>query len=240
MSLGTLGLALLAGLLTSLSPCVLPLLPLVLGASSGERRLGPAALAGGLALSYVAVGLFVATIGFAIGLDSDVFRKVSAAILVLFGLVLLLPKLQNRFAFLASPIGDWADGRLRALAPSGLGGQFIIGLLLGALWSPCVGPTLGAASLLASQGKDLPSVALTMALFGVGAALPLLLIGMASRQTMARWRGALIGAGAAGKSALGALFIGLAGAVLLGFDKRLESALVEASPQWLTHLTTQF
>ena len=70
----TLGLAFLAGILSVLSPCVLPLLPLVLGAAASEHRLGPAALAGGLALSFVAIGLFVATVGFAIGLDAGVFR----------------------------------------------------------------------------------------------------------------------------------------------------------------------
>ena len=83
----TLGLAFLAGILSVLSPCVLPLLPLVLGAAASEHRLGPAALAGGLALSFVVIGLFVATIGFAIGLDAGVFRVAAAILLVLVGLV---------------------------------------------------------------------------------------------------------------------------------------------------------
>ena len=74
----TFGLAFLAGILSVLSPCVLPLLPLVLGAAASEHRLGPAALAAGLALSFVAIGLFVATVGFAVGLDGDVFRTVAA------------------------------------------------------------------------------------------------------------------------------------------------------------------
>ncbi|MGU3423203.1 cytochrome c biogenesis protein CcdA, partial [Methylobacterium sp. D54C] len=63
------GLAFLAGILSVLSPCVLPLLPLVLGAAASEHRLGPAALPAGRAQSFVAIGLFVATVGFAIGLD---------------------------------------------------------------------------------------------------------------------------------------------------------------------------
>ncbi len=94
----TLGLAFLAGLLSVLSPCVLPLLPLVLGAAASEHRLGPAALAGGLALSFVAIGLFVATIGFAIGLDAGVFRVAAAILLVLVGLVLMVPVAQTRRA----------------------------------------------------------------------------------------------------------------------------------------------
>ena len=87
----SLGLAFLAGLLSVLSPCVLPLLPLVLGAASSEHRYGPVALAGGLALAFVAIGLFVATIGFGLGLDTDVFRKGAALLLVGLGLVLMLP-----------------------------------------------------------------------------------------------------------------------------------------------------
>ena len=77
----------------------------------------------------------------------------------------------------------------------GLGGQFAVGLLLGAVWSPCVGPTLGAASLLAAQGRDLGQVALTMFVFGLGAALPLLALGLASREVMMRWRHRLAAAG---------------------------------------------
>jgi len=73
MSAATLGLALLAGVLSVLSPCVLPLLPIVLGTAASQHRLGPAALAAGLALSFTAIGLFVATIGFAAGLDPEFF-----------------------------------------------------------------------------------------------------------------------------------------------------------------------
>ena len=76
MSIGTLGLAFLAGLLSILSPCVLPLLPIVLGAATSEHRLGPIFLAAGVALSFVAIGLFIATIGFGLGLDGDAFRFV--------------------------------------------------------------------------------------------------------------------------------------------------------------------
>jgi tripartite-type tricarboxylate transporter receptor subunit TctC len=74
MVIGTFGLAFLAGLLSVLSPCVLPLLPIVLGAAAMEHRMGPAALAGGVALSFVAIGLFVATAGFAIGLEIEFIR----------------------------------------------------------------------------------------------------------------------------------------------------------------------
>ena len=134
----------------------------------------------------------------------------------------------------------WADRRFGGAAGSGLAGQFAIGLLLGAVWSPCVGPTLGAASLLASQGQDLPQVALTMVLFGIGAALPLILLGLVSRATLMVVRARLMSAGKLGKALLGAAFILIGAAIVSGADKRVEAALVDASPQWLTELTTSF
>ncbi|MET0314615.1 MAG: cytochrome c biogenesis protein CcdA, partial [Hansschlegelia sp.] len=174
--LGTLALAFAAGLVTVLSPCVLPLIPLVMGAAATEHRFGPAALAAGLAVSFVAIGLFVATIGFSLGIDEDMFRPAAAVVMIAIGLVLLVPAAQARFALAAAPVGNWASERLEGASRAGLAGQFAVGLLLGAVWSPCVGPTLGAASLLASRGEHLWSVGLTMAVFGVGAALPPLLL----------------------------------------------------------------
>jgi cytochrome c biogenesis protein CcdA len=122
----------------------------------------------------------------------------------------------------------------------GLSKQFAVGLLLGAVWSPCVGPTLGAASLLAARAENLGLVALTMFAFGIGAALPLLLIGMMSREALARWRGRMLAAGNSGKLIMGAILVATGIMILTGYDKRLESILVEASPAWLTELTTRF
>jgi cytochrome c-type biogenesis protein len=99
---------------------------------------------------------------------------------------------------------------------------------------------LGAASLLASQGQDLPRVTLTMAVFGVGAALPLILLGLVSRATLMRVRSSLMSAGKLGKGLLGAAFIVIGVAIVSGTDKRIEAVLVDASPQWLTELTTSF
>ena len=237
---GSLGLALLAGLLSVLSPCVLPLLPLVLGAASAEHRLGPLALAGGLAVAFVAIGLFVATIGFALGLDGDVFRRVAAVLMVGLGLILLLPAAQTRLAVAAGPVSDWTESRFGGFSTAGLPGQFGVGLLLGAVWSPCVGPTLGAASLLAAQGRDVGAVALTMAAFGLGAAAPLLALGAVSRAAMLRWRGRMMGLGRGLRAALGVVLLATGAAILAGLDKSLETALVAASPDWLTALTTRY
>lgn len=233
-------LAFVAGILSILSPCVLPILPIVLGTAASTHRRGPLALAAGLSLSFVAIGLFLATAGHSVGLDADRLRYVAAALIVVVGVVLLFPSLQARLAAAAGPIGNWADGKLATSRTNGLAGQFSIGVLLGAVWSPCVGPTLGAASLLAAQGKDLGQVALTMLAFGIGAALPLLGLGWLSRETMVRWRGTLLSAGNGLKSALGLLFVIIGVLIISGADKQLEAFLVDASPQWLTSITTSF
>ena len=234
----SLGLAFVAGILSVLSPCVLPLLPLVLGAAASEHRLGPAALAAGLALSFVVIGLFVATVGFAIGLDAGIFRTGAAIMLILVGLVLMVPAAQTRLAVAAGPVSNWTESRFGGFSTAGLPGQFGVGVLLGAVWSPCVGPTLGAASLLAAQGRDLGVVALTMLLFSVGAALPLLLLGTLSREVLMRWRDRMTGLGKGLKAALGLILIVTGMTIVLGYDKVLETGLVNASPGWLTDLTT--
>jgi cytochrome c-type biogenesis protein len=240
VTIATLGLALLAGMLSALSPCVLPLLPIVLGAAASTHRLGPVALAAGLCVSFVAIGLFVATIGFAIALDAGVFRFVAAAIMIAIGAVLLAPRLQQQFAVAAGPAANWASGHLGKIDKGGFGGQVLVGMLLGAVWSPCVGPTLGAASVLAAQGTDLGQVALTMLMFGIGAALPLLLIGLLSREAMLRLRGRMLAAGGAMKTALGVVLVLVGLAVVSGLDKTIEAKLVDWSPMWLMHLTTRY
>ncbi|MGD9712226.1 MAG: cytochrome c biogenesis CcdA family protein [Thermomicrobiales bacterium] len=236
----TLALSLVAGIVSILSPCVLPILPIVLGAAASEHRLGALALAGGLALSFVAVGLFVATIGFSAGLDADRFRLVGALLMVAVGSVLIVPQLQERVVMAAGPASNWASGRLASAGGQGASGQFLIGLLLGIVWSPCVGPTLGAASVLAAKRESLFEVAATMLAFGLGAAFPLLLLGLLSREAILKLRGRMMVAGGALKSALGIFLVAIGLLVASGYDKRVEAALVAASPEWLTRLTTQF
>jgi cytochrome c-type biogenesis protein len=238
--LTTLTLAGLAGVLSTLSPCVLPILPIVLGAAAGEHRLGPMALAAGLAVSFVAIGMFVATVGFSIGLNGDVFRMAAAIMLVAMGLLLAVPLFSMRLAAAGGPAGNWIENRFGGFSTSGLSGQFALGLLLGAVWSPCVGPTLGAASVLAAKGESLGQVSLTMLAFGIGAGLPLIALGSLSREALMRWRNKLLQAGSKGKMILGAVLIAAGLLVLTGLDKRVETAVVNIMPMWLTELTTRY
>jgi cytochrome c-type biogenesis protein len=236
----TLTFAALAGVLSVLSPCVLPLIPIVLGTAAGEHPRGPLALAGGLALSFTGIGIFVATIGFAIGLDAALFRTIGGAVLLTLGAVLLLPRLQTRMALAAAPFGTWGEERFGGFSPGGLKGQFGVGILLGIVWAPCVGPTLGAASMMAARGENLGAVALTMLVFGIGAAVPLLVLGLLSREAFVRWRGRMLASGAGAKQLMGGVLLVVGLLILTGADKRVETWLVEVSPAWLTALTTRF
>jgi cytochrome c-type biogenesis protein len=238
--MGTIGFAFLAGVLTILSPCVLPLVPMVLAAAAGEHRLGPLALACGLTISFTAIGLFVALFGFALGLDTEVSRIAAAVLMIVIGAVLLLPAAQTRFAAAAGPVADWTEQRFGGFSTAGLSGQFGVGLLLGAVWAPCVGPTLGAASLMASRGENLGAVSLTMLVFGIGAALPLVLLGFLSRETMMRWRGRMMSGGKLGKVIMGAFLVAVGVAILTGFDKTVEIAVLKVAPEWMVDLTTRF
>lgn len=240
MTIGSIVLAFVAGILSILSPCVLPILPVVLGAAASDHKLGPAMLAAGLAISFVIIGLFIATIGYSIGLSSDVLRDIAAILLIAVGTVLILPSLQAKIAVASGPIAGWTDRRFGYTRRKGLLGQFGIGILLGAVWSPCVGPTLGAASLLAAQGRDLMRVGITMFAFGLGAAIPLLALGLFSRDAMLRWRQRMLTAGHNMKTTLGFGLVFVGALVLAGLDKSVEAVLVGASPLWLTNLTTRF
>lgn len=240
MVLGSLGLAFLAGLLSILSPCVLPLLPIVLGSAATEHRFGPLALAAGVALSFVAVGLFVATIGYGLGLDADVFRNAAAILMIAVGGILAIPPLQVRLAAAGGPVSDWAERNLSGFSTQGISGQFGVGLLLGAVWAPCVGPTLGAASVLAAQGESLGQVAGIMTAFGFGAAIPLMALGLMSRQAMLRWRQQMLQGGKTVKILLGIVLIVVGLLIVSGYDKAIEAELVSRSPAWLVNLTTRF
>jgi cytochrome c biogenesis protein CcdA len=240
MTAGALALALIAGVLSVLSPCVLPILPVVLGAAASEHRWGPAVLAVGLSISFVAIGLFAATVGYSIGLDAEIFRRGAAALMVVAGTVLLVPRFQEQLALAGAPLANWSDRYFAGTRRDSFAGQLSIGLLLGAVWSPCVGPTLGAASILAAQGRDLGAVAATMLAFGLGAALPLAALGVLSRDALARWRARLIVGGAHARAAFAIVLVAIGLLVLTDLDKRIETFAVDNSPQWLTDITTRF
>jgi cytochrome c biogenesis protein CcdA len=238
--LGSFLFAFLAGVLSTLSPCVLPLIPIIIGAAANQHRFGPFALAGGLAVSFAVIGTGLASIGSSIGLAQDGFRLFAAIVMGIIGIVLISNRLQERFAVAMSGVSGAGNSLLSKVTIDGLLGQFLIGILLGLVWTPCVGPTLGAAITLASQGRDLGKIIFVMGIFGLGAGLPLALLGMLSRGAMMKAKGKLGNAGKFGKQLLGGFLILISLLVMTGQDKTLESFLLKHSPDWLTDLTTTF
>ena len=144
--------AYLAGLLTLINPCVLPVLPIVLVSALNASRMGPVALAAGMSLSFVAFGMLVTAFGSSIGLTQDRLSEIGAFLMIVFGVVLVVPMFARRFETATAGFAAGADAQLNDIDDTGLKGQFLGGLLLGAVWSPCIGPTLGGAIALASQG----------------------------------------------------------------------------------------
>jgi cytochrome c-type biogenesis protein len=240
MDYANIPLALFAGLFSILSPCVLPLVPIVLGTAAAEHRLGPLALAAGLAASFTAIGLFVATIGYSVGFDGEFFKVAGAVLLVAAGFALALPRFQIQLALATAPPGNWTERRFANAATNGLRGQFGIGLLLGMVWSPCVGPTLGAAFVLAAQGRSLGLVALTMLSFGLGSTIPLIALGLVSREAMIRWRHRLLSTGKSGKAVLGGVLIVSGLLIMLDLDNALESWFIRVGPSFLLDLSGRY
>jgi cytochrome c biogenesis protein CcdA len=238
LSSASLALSFLAGILSNLSPCVLPLLPIVLGSAAAAHRFGIFALATGVVLSYVTAGMLIATLGF--GLGNDGLRFGAAIVMTLFGLLLMSTVFQERLALAGSPLENAANRLIGLLPPSRLEGQFVIGALLGAVWTPCIGPTLAAAITLATKREALSQVGLTMLLFGLGAALPLIVIGTVSRAAFMRWEQRLDRVSRIGEIVLGAFLVLLGGAVLTGIDREAETLLLQLSPEWLSRITLRF
>jgi len=224
-----------AGALTTLSPCVLPMLPIVVGSSVSKNKLGPLVMALGLTASFTLVGVSAGILGSAFHIDPRWVKYISAALLGIAGLVLLVPDLQKRFANLLQPVSDLGNVLTRHL-PQGLIGQFMLGAALGAIWSPCSSPTLGAALSLAAQSKNLVSSSVQMALFGLGASMPLIAVGYLSRQWLSK-KSSLLQAGSRGKIALGVILLLVSVAILSGLDRRIEARILDHMPQAWIDLT---
>ncbi|MCA0399599.1 MAG: cytochrome c biogenesis CcdA family protein [Proteobacteria bacterium] len=237
----TLVLAYLAGALTTLNPCVLPMIPFVLATALREGKWGPLALMAGMSVTFTLLGTLIASIGPAIGLSQENIRLGGAIIMIAIGLAMLIPQGQAAFATGFGPLADRASGALDRLSLSGNAGQFVTGLLLGAIWSPCAGPSLFAAIGLAAQTGTVLQAAIAMAFFSFGAASVMLALAYGTREALGRRKAALMAFASSGQGKLvfAALFIAMGVAILAGWDKAAEAALVRAMPDWLVDFTTR-
>ena len=236
--MGAYGLSFLAGSLTTLNPCVLPLLPIVLASAAQENRFGPAALIAGVIISFAGFGSLVAALGFGLGFDPLLIRIFAAALLIAAGVILLSGQANAMFVRVTAPLTAGAQGAISRIRPSGASGQFLLGFLLGAVWTPCVGPTFGAAIGLAAQRETFGQALALMIVFGVGLGVVMVALAYGSRRAIASRKTGLQGVSRWGKPVMGGALVLVGIAVVTGFDKVVETALVNIMPDWLVVITT--
>jgi cytochrome c biogenesis protein CcdA len=229
--------AYLAGLLTLINPCVLPVVPIALASATSANRLGPVALAGGMSLTFTLLGVATASFGPTIGLTPEAVSRAGAVMMVLFGLVLLVPQASAAFATATASLANSANRRIGDVDDGGLRGQFLGGMLLGAVWSPCIGPTLGGAIALASQGASLPWAAAIMFAFSLGVSTIFVALAYGARETLRARMDSLRAAAAWSKPVMGAVFVAVGLMLFLQLNHVLEQMLLEAMPIWLQDLS---
>jgi cytochrome c biogenesis protein CcdA len=226
-----------AGLLTLINPCVLPVLPIVLAGALQSHRLGPVALAAGMSASFVVVGLVVTAFGRALGLTEDIVTDAGALLMIGFGLVLLVPRFSGAFATATAGVSARADAGIDAIETTSLRGQFAGGALLGAVWSPCIGPTLGGAIALASQQQALPAVTATLAAFAAGVSTIILALGYGARAAILRRQAAMRRLAASARPILGGVFLATGLAILFRLNHAVNGWLLSVMPAWLVDLS---
>jgi len=235
-----LGLSLVAGSLTTLSPCVFPILPLVIGGAVQANRLAPLAMGVGMATSFALIGIVLGALGPALGIDSDSVRLFGAWMLIGFGLVMLVPVLNQRFTEWMLPIASSANAASSRLDGGSLGGALLLGGVLGLVWSPCSGPLLASAlTLVASEGGAMRG-GIILGLFGLGAAIPLVAVAYASRRGFNAARGWVLARIDGIKKVFGVIILLTGLAILSGADKWLEAQVVNVLPDAWVRATTLF
>lgn len=222
-----------AGLLTLINPCVLPVLPIVLATALQAGRSGPVLLAAGMSLSFVTLGVLVAGFGRALGVTEALVVDAAAVMMILFGVVMLVPAFSARFAVATAGVSSSADRGLDDVDRSGLQGQFVGGVLLGAVWSPCIGPTLGGAISLASQGENLIWAGAIMTAFAAGVSTVIVALAYGARAAIQRRQAAMRRLAQVARPVMGAVFVAVGLAILFKLHHALEFWALETLPEWL-------
>jgi len=220
----SIGLALLGGVLTVLSPCVLPILPILVGRSLQSHLFGPVALVAGLISGFAVAGsLLGITASWLTGL-ANVLRQMAIALLLLLGWFAIFPTWSYRlFSYL--PFSQWAKESLGI----GLWGEFWLGTQLGLLWTPCAGPVLGGILVLAAVNHQVVSAFGLLVAYGVGAAIPLLAIAYGGRAFSQRLL-TLRSYSAMAQRVGGVIIVGTAISILLGWDVQVQLWLAPFFP----------
>lgn len=228
--------AFLAGIVTILSPCILPVLPIILSSSIGTTEIGKARPFGvitGFILSFTFFTLFLSTIVRISGIPAETLRTFSVVVIALFGLTLLIPKFQYWTEILFSRLSQFLP---QSQSKTGFGGGLLIGFSLGLLWTPCVGPILAAVISLAITGSvNLDAVLITLA-YAAGTAIPMFFIMIAGLTALKKvpW---LLQNSTHIQKAFGVLMILTALAIFLNLDRRFQTFILNTFPNYGTGLT---
>lgn len=234
----TIVLSFIAGALTTLSPCVLPILPLIVAGSAQKDKYAPLFMALGLTISFSLIGIAVAQSGVFLGLEPSSLRKMAGILLILLGVIFFFQRAQDFISKVLQPIAGKAGVIANSMQIKGKASGFILGCLLGIVWSPCSGPLLGSAVSLAATGQNIGEAFLKMLVFGLGASFPLLIVAYLSRAKFNKWRSRLMKTGDGLKKTFGVL-IGLVGiSIVSGFDKIIEAKIVSFLPTFVLNLST--
>jgi cytochrome c biogenesis protein CcdA len=183
-------LALLAGVVTVVAPCTLPMLPILLGASVGQTgRVRPAMIALGFVVSFSAAALLLSAAIDVFDLDPNILRTGAAVLLLGFGLLMIWP---TPFEWLSMRIGGFASRSAANTAArqgnQGNIGGFVLGTTLGLVWTPCAGPVLGSILTIVATSKDTAWASAMLVVYAIGAAIPMLAIAYGGQAATTRVR----------------------------------------------------
>ncbi len=229
--------AYIAGVLTLVNPCVLPVLPITLAAAIQADRRGPVALALGMSLVFVILGVGLASIGPSIGITAESMSTVGSVLMIIFGSILLVPQFGNQFSAATAGLSASADQRIDMSTESGLKGPFLGGMLLGAVWSPCIGPTLGGAISMASQSTNFTWATAIMIGYAAGISTIIIGLGYGAREAIQSRQAALRFVAERAKPIMGLTFVAVGLAIFFKLHHMVEAWLLDIMPIWLQDLS---
>ena len=222
-------LAFLAGILTIAAPCILPMLPIILGASVGQKsKVRPLFIVLGFVVSFAAASLILSALVTHLGLSQNFRRNVAIVMLVIFALFMIWPL---PFELLTARLSGFINKASEAgNARKGNSGAFILGLVLGIVWTPCAGPVLGTIlTLVATQGTTAKASLLVIA-YALGAGVPMMAIAYGSQWLTTKVR-SLVKYSARLQQVFGVLILLLAIAMYFQYDNVIEKKLTSFLPQ---------
>ena len=229
--------AFLAGIITVLSPCILPILPIILTSSIGGVNTGksrPVGVVTGFVLSFTFFTLFLSTIVRLSGIPAETLRFVSIIVIASFGLSLLIPQFQIIAERGFSKLGGFMPNNQNR---TGFGGGLVIGFSVGLLWTPCVGPILASVISLAITGTVTFDAFLITFAYSLGTAIPMFLIMLGGQNTLRRVPWLLSNLGRIQKL-FGVLMILTAIGIFFSIDRIFQTFVLNTFPQYGTGLTT--